>query len=87
MNKKKLEKELNKPSSETIHILATKLTEQQKLIDKMAEWIDDRCFYSDDYGNSCEIIQDTCNNPDKFCKNCIIQHFLNEIKEEKGGKI
>lgn len=37
------------------------IEKKDKIIDLMAEWISERCLYIDDYGNSCEIIQDSCN--------------------------
>lgn len=63
--------------------LLNELEKKDKIIDVMAEWIGDRCFYSDDYGNSCEIIQDSCYDPVKDCKNCIKQYFEKEVKNEQ----
>ena len=48
----------------------------------MINWIGDRCFYSDDYCNSCEIIQDSCYNPIKDCENCIKQYFYKKASGE-----
>lgn len=56
------------------------IEELEKMIDLMAEWISERCFYKDDYSNSCEIIQDSCNKEDD-CKDCIKQYFENKAKE------
>jgi len=53
---------------------------KDKIIDLMAEWISERCFYKDDYSNSCEIIQDSCSKEDD-CKDCIKQYFENKVKE------
>ena len=47
---------------------------KDKMIDLMAEWISERCLYIDNYGNSCEIIQDSCNKRNN-CKDCIKQYF------------
>ena len=52
-----------------------------KQIDLMAEWISERCFYKDDYSNSCEIIQDSCSKEDD-CKHCIKQYFERNCKNE-----
>lgn len=54
--------------------LKKKVDRQDKMIDLMAEWISGRCLYIDDYGNSCEIIQDSCNKRNN-CEDCIKQYF------------
>lgn len=61
-------------------ILANNDKFKEQMIDLMAEWISERCFYKDDYSNSCEIIQDSCNKEDD-CKDCIKQYFENKAKE------
>ena len=61
-------------------ILANNNKFKEQMIDLMAEWISERCFYKDDYSNSCEIIQDSCNKEDD-CKDCIKQYFENKAKE------
>lgn len=58
------------------------LKKKDKIINLMAEWISNICFYKDDYGNSCEIIQDSCYK-DSDCKQCIKQYFENKAEEEK----
>lgn len=57
------------------------LDKKDKQIDLMAEWISERCFYKDDYSNSCEIIQDSCSKEDN-CKHCIKQYFERNCKNE-----
>lgn len=57
------------------------LDKRDKQIDLMAEWISERCFYKDDYSNSCEIIQDSCSKEDD-CKHCIKQYFERNCKNE-----
>lgn len=57
------------------------LDKKDKQIDLMAEWISERCFYKDDYSNSCEIIQDSCSKEDD-CKHCIKQYFERNCKNE-----
>lgn len=54
---------------------------KDKIIDEMANWIDDRCYYSDNYGNSCEIIQDSCYNNEN-CNKCIKEYFINKAEKE-----
>ena len=56
--------------------------EKDKQIDLMAEWISERCLYIDDYVNSCEIIQDSCNKRNN-CEKCIKQYF-EKLANEKG---
>lgn len=58
------------------------LEKKDKIIDLMAKWISNICFYKDDYGNSCEIIQDSCYK-DSDCKQCIEQYFENKAEESK----
>lgn len=57
------------------------LDKRDEQIDLMAEWISERCFYKDDYSNSCEIIQDSCSKEDD-CKHCIKQYFERNCKNE-----
>lgn len=54
---------------------------KDKIIDLMSEWISERCFYKDDYSNSCEIIQDSCSKEDN-CKDCIKQYFERKVEEK-----
>ena len=54
---------------------------KDKIIDLMSEWISERCFYKDDYSNSCEIIQDSCSKEDN-CKDCIKQYFERKAEKE-----
>lgn len=44
----------------------------------MAEWISNRCFYKDDYSNSCEVIQDSCYKETE-CKECIKEYFTKKV--------
>lgn len=57
------------------------IEKKDKIIDEMTNWIDDRCYYSDNYGNSCEIIQDSCYNNDN-CNVCIKEYFINKVEKE-----
>ena len=75
----KLQAELNAENNRCM-ILANNDKFKEQMIDLMAEWISERCFYKDDYSNSCEIIQDSCNKEDD-CKDCIKQYFKNKAKE------
>ena len=75
----KLQAELNAENNRCM-ILANNDKFKEQMIDLMAEWISERCFYKDDYSNSCEIIQDSCNKEDD-CKDCIKQYFENKAKE------
>ena len=75
----KLQTELNTENNRCM-ILANNDKFKEQMIDLMAEWISERCFYKDDYSNSCEIIQDSCNKEDD-CKDCIKQYFENKAKE------
>ena len=72
---------------EIILNLITKLQkekeEKDKQIDLMAEWISERCFYKDDYSNSCEIMQDSCSKEDD-CKHCIKQYFERKVEDVKN---
>lgn len=77
-----------KTLQEDIETVLSMLKEQQeenkkkdKIIDEMTEWISERCFYKDDYSNSCEIIQDSCYK-DENCKDCIKQYFENKAEKE-----
>lgn len=57
--------------------------EDERVIEEMIEHIDNHCFYSDDYVNSCDVIEDSCyKNID--CKNCIKQYFRNKVREENN---
>lgn len=67
---------------QAIGTILAELEKKDKIIDAMAEWIGDRCFYSDDYGNSCEIIQDSCCDTTKDCKDCIKQYFERRAEDE-----
>ena len=58
------------------------LEKKDKIIDLMTEWISNKCFYADDYCNTCEVIQDSCYK-DIDCKDCIKQYF--ERKVENGN--
>ena len=75
----KLQEELNEENKRCM-ILANNDKFKEQMIDLMAEWISERCFYKDDYSNSCEIIQDSCNKKDD-CKHCIKQYFERKAKE------
>ena len=55
--------------------------EKDKQIDLMAEWISERCFYIDEYINSCEVIQDSCYK-EKNCKDCLKQYFANKVNSK-----
>lgn len=58
------------------------IEKKDKIIDLMAEWISERCLYIDDYGNSCEIIQDSCNKKEN-CELCIKQYFERKVENER----
>ena len=58
------------------------IEKKDKIIDLMAEWISERCLYIDDYGNSCEIIQDSCNKKEN-CELCIKQYFECKVEIER----
>ena len=75
----KLQTELNTENNRCM-ILANNDKFKEQMIDLITEWISERCFYKDDYSNSCEIIQDSCNKEDD-CKDCIKQYFENKAKE------
>lgn len=77
----KLQKELNEENKRCM-ILANNDKFKEQMIGLMAEWISERCFYKDDYSNSCEIIQDSCSKKDD-CKHCIEQYF--ERKATNNG--
>ena len=76
---KNLQKEVNEENKRCM-ILANNDKFKEQMIDLMTEWISERCFYKDDYSNSCEIIQDSCSKEDD-CKDCIKQYFANKAKE------
>ena len=75
----KLQAELNTENNRCM-ILANNDKFKEQIIGLMVEWISERCFYKDDYSNSCEIIQDSCSKEDD-CKDCIKQYFENKAKE------
>ena len=75
----KLQTELNTENNRCM-ILANNDKFKEQMIDLITEWISERCFYKDDYSNSCEIIQDSCKKEDD-CKDCIKQYFENKAKE------
>lgn len=75
----KLQAELNTENNRCM-ILANNDKFKEQIIDLMVEWISERCFYKDDYSNSCEIIQDSCSKEDD-CKDCIKQYFERKVKE------
>lgn len=60
--------------------LERKEEKQDKIIDLMSEWISERCLYIDEWGNSCEIIQDSCNKIEN-CKLCIKQYFEKRLED------
>lgn len=63
-------------------ILANNNKFKEQVIDLMKKWISERCLYIDEWGNSCDIIQDSCNIRDK-CEECIKQYFK-KLAKEKG---
>ena len=67
----KTEKDRHKQAEKS---MKGQIEKKDKMIDLMAEWISERCLYIDNYGNSCEIIQDSCNKRNN-CKDCIKQYF------------
>ena len=71
-----------KKAVDYIFELNKQLKQKDKQIDLMAEWISERCFYKDDYSNSCEIMQDSCSKEDD-CKHCIKQYFERKAEDEK----
>ena len=75
----KLQSELNEENKRCM-ILANNDKFKEQMIDLMTEWISERCFYKDDYSNSCEIIQDSCSKEDD-CKDCIKQYFERKVEE------
>lgn len=75
----KLQAELNTENNRCM-ILANNDKFKEQIIGLMVEWISERCFYKDDYSNSCEIIQDSCSKEDD-CKDCIKQYFERKVKE------
>lgn len=74
-----LQKELNEENNRCM-ILTNNDKFKEQVIDLMAEWISERCFYKDDYSNSCEIIQDSCSK-EYDCKDCIKQYFERKVEE------
>lgn len=78
---KKLNEELNKENNRCM-ILANNDKFKEQVIDLMIKWISERCLYIDEYGNSCDIIQDSCNKIDN-CEECIRKYFENLVKGEK----
>ena len=67
---------------ELLKMKTREIEKKDNIIDLMAEWISNICFYKDDYGNSCEIIQDSCYE-DSDCKQCIKQYFEKKEDESK----
>ena len=76
----KLQAELNTENNRCM-ILANNDKFKEQIIGLMVEWISERCFYKDDYSNSCEIIQDSCSKEDD-CKDCIKQYFANKVNSK-----
>ena len=76
-----LQKEVNEENKRCM-ILANNDKFKEQMIDLMTEWISERCFYKDDYSNSCEIIQDSCSKEDD-CKDCIKQYFERKVEDVK----
>ena len=62
-------------------ILANNDKFKEQVIDSMTKWISERCLYIDEWGNSCEIIQDSCNKRDN-CEECIKEYFKKLAKGE-----
>ena len=79
---KNLQKEVNEENKRCM-ILANNDKFKEQMIDLMTEWISERCFYKDDYSNSCEIIQDSCSKEDD-CKDCIKQYFERKVEDVKN---
>ena len=52
----------------------------KKIAEKLAEHISRRCYYVDDYSNSCDVIEDSCFE-DKDCKQCIIGWTRKEVEK------
>lgn len=78
-----IEKDKREKEVKAIENIINKNKELEKMVELMAEWISNNCFYSDAYSNSCEIIQDSCyKNLD--CKKCIIGYFKKKASEENG---
>ena len=59
--------------------LNKQLKKKDKIIDEMAEWISNRCFYKDDYSNICEVIQDSCYKETE-CKECVKEYFTKKVE-------
>lgn len=76
----KLQKELNEENKRCM-ILENNDKFKEQVIDLMAEWISERCFYIDEYINSCEVIQDSCYK-EKNCKDCLKQYFANKVNSK-----
>jgi len=53
------------------------INKQEKAIDRMINWIERDCYYQDEFGNSCSIIQDSCFS-NKDCKECIKEYFMED---------
>ena len=76
----KMQAELNKENNRCM-ILANNDKFKEQVIDSMTKWISERCLYIDEWGNSCDIIQDSCNKRDN-CEQCIKEYFSNLVKGE-----
>lgn len=59
------------------------LEKKDKVIDEMISHIEHTCYYQDDCGNSCDVIQDTCVESDKDCKDCIKQYFYRKVESDE----
>lgn len=77
---KQLNEELNAENNRCM-ILANNDKFKEQVIDSMTKWISERCLYIDEWGNSCEIIQDSCNKRDN-CEECIKEYFKKLAKGE-----
>lgn len=75
----------NKKMRNKLKTVRKERNKQQKVMDEMIKWIDDRCFYSDDCGNHCEIIDAPCYDITKNwnCEDCIKQYFIRKVEEDE----
>lgn len=59
------------------------IEKKDKIIDSMAEWIDNHTKYYDEDGCYCEVKKEICRK-DIECKDCIKQYFERKVEDDNS---
>lgn len=76
-----MSEEASKEYIKAIETVLSELEKKDKIIDLMAEWIENYTNYYDEDGCYCEVEKDICNKNIE-CDNCIKQYFEEKVEED-----